>query len=595
MNKIPVNRNFVWTETFVNQLVSIGVKYACISPGSRNTPLTISFSKQKKIKCFVHIDERVSGFFALGLAKAANTPVAVVTTSGTATAELYPAIIEAYQQRIPLIICTADRPPEKLNTGANQTIIQRNLYRNHIRWFKNVWLRDLSERKIVSVKRIAIKAFKISSSQNKGPIHLNFPFRRPLEPDSYTDEISKELFDEISKPLILSDKIIEPDELRKKGKRLIDHISDKVSGNEKGLIITGPLVYNQKLITGINQLSKVTGYPILSDGISHLRFNNSAASKNVCVNYDTFLGSENFRKYHKAEFVLHFGRTPTSNILEEYLNFSNPARFIINEYGDLFDPSGKTKKAIRFNPVLFCEMLIEKLKANNTGKEKTNWQKVFEMADSLVEELKTGQLNKVGLKYEPKIISELVSSLPKNTNLMIGNSLPVRDFEWFASRTNKNIKVFFNRGASGIDGVTSTALGIASIQKPVILLTGDLSFLHDLNALISAKKSGTPLIIVLINNNGGGIFNSLPIASNKKVFKDFFITPHNLNIGKIVKSFGLEYFLIKSNLQIKLREALKKKSFVVLEIKTDSVLSTNFRKKIRSEAIKTLEKELFVK
>ena len=589
MNKIPVNRNFIWTETFANQLVSLGVKYACISPGSRSTPLTISFSKQKKIKCFVHIDERVSGFFALGLAKATNTPVVVITTSGTATAELYPAIIEAYQQRVPLIICTADRPSGMINTGANQTIIQRNLYRNHIRWFKNVKFRDLSERKIQSLKRIAIKAFNISSLQNKGPVHLNFPFRKPLEPDSYTEEISSELFDETRKPLILSDKTIEPDGLRKKGKRLIEYVSDKVSGNEKGLIIAGPLDYNQKLITGLNQLSKVTGYPILSDGISHLRFNNTASNKNVSVNYDTFLRSENFRINHKTEFVLHFGRTPTSTILEEFLTFSNPTKFIINDYGDLFDPSGITKKTIRFDPVLFCEMLIDKLKSNSLKNQKSDWQKDFEKADTLVEELKFRQLNKVGLKYEPKVISALLNSLPKNANLMIGNSLPVRDFEWFASKSDKNIKTFFNRGASGIDGVTSTALGIASVQKPMILLTGDLSFLHDLNALISAKKTGIPLVVVLINNNGGGIFNALPIASNKKVFKDFFITPHNLNIGKIVKSFGLDHFLIKGNLQVKLKEALKKKSLVVLEIKTDPLLSSNLRKKFRAEAIKKIE------
>lgn len=595
MNKIPVNRNFIWTETFVNQLVSLGVKYACITPGSRSTPLTISLSKQKKIKCFIHIDERVSGFFALGMAKATNTPVVVVTTSGTATAELYPAIIEAYQQRVPLIICTADRPPEMINTGANQTIIQRNLYKNHIRWFKNIWFRDISVSKILSIKRIAIKAFKVSSSQNKGPVHLNFPFRKPLEPDSFTDEISNELFEEVSKPLLLSNRSIEPDELRKKGKRLIDHIFDKVSVNEKGLIIAGPLEYNQKLIIGINQLSKITGYPILSDGISHLRFNNTSANKNVCVNYDTFLRSENFRKNHIPEFVLHFGRTPTSTILEEYLTFSNPSKFIINEYGDLFDPSGKAKKSIRFDPVLFCEMLIEKLKSNPLKDNKSEWQKDFEIADLLVEKLKIQQLNKIGLKYEPKIISELINSLPKNANLMIGNSLPVRDFDWFASKSNKNIKTFFNRGASGIDGVTSTALGIASIQKPVILLTGDLSFLHDLNALIAAKKMGIPLIVVLINNNGGGIFNALPIASNKKVFKEFFITPHNLNIGKIVKSFGLHYFLIKNNLQIKLKEVLKKKSFVVLEIKTDPLLSNNMRKKFRVDAIKKTNEELSIK
>ena len=597
MNRIPVNRNFIWTEIFVNQLVSLGVKYACISPGSRSTPLTISFSKQKKIKCFVHIDERVSGFFTMGLAKATNTPVAVVTTSGTATAELYPAIIEAYQQRIPLIICTADRPPEMINTGANQTIIQWNLYKNHIRWFKNVGIPYLTERKFSYLKKVTHKAFKISSHLNKGPVHLNFPFRKPLEPDTFTDEIDEELFNEIYKPISISSKSIKQIESRKKSKKIIDIISEKISGSQNGLIITGPLDYNPTLISKIKLLSKITGYPILADGISQLRFNNKKSDKNICVNYDTILRSEEFKKNYVPEIIIQFGRTPTSTILEDYLTISDHKRFIINEYGDLFDPSGKTKRAIQFDPVLFCESLIEKLQANYAARENNNWLKDFQKADALVEEIKNQQLKKLGLKYEPKVIWELFNILPNNSNLMIGNSLPVRDFDWFCGKIGINIKTFYNRGASGIDGITSTALGIASKINPLILLTGDLSFLHDSNALMAAKKLAIPLIVVIINNNGGGIFNALPIASNKKKFKDFFITPHNLNIGKIVKSFGLNHCLIKNktDFKYKLNETLKKKTFAVLEIKTDSILSNIFRKKFRTDAIKKLEKEFNTK
>ena len=597
MNRIPVNRNFIWTEIFVNQLVSLGVKYACISPGSRSTPLTISFSKQKKIKCFVHIDERVSGFFTMGLAKATNTPVAVVTTSGTATAELYPAIIEAYQQRIPLIICTADRPPEMINTGANQTIIQWNLYKNHIRWFKNVGIPYLTERKFSYLKKVTHKAFKISSHLNKGPVHLNFPFSKPLEPDTFTDEIDEELFNEIFKPISISSKSIKQIESRKKSKKIIDIISEKISGSQNGLIITGPLDYNPTLISKIKLLSKITGYPILADGISQLRFNNKKSDKNICVNYDTILRSEEFKKNYVPEIIIQFGRTPTSTILEDYLTISDHKRFIINEYGDLFDPSGKTKRAIQFDPVLFCESLIEKLQANYAARENNNWLKDFQKADALVEEIKNQQLKKLGLKYEPKVIWELFNILPNNSNLMIGNSLPVRDFDWFCGKIGINIKTFYNRGASGIDGITSTALGIASKINPLILLTGDLSFLHDSNALMAAKKLAIPLIVVIINNNGGGIFNALPIASNKKIFKDFFITPHNLNIGKIVKSFGLNHYLIKNktDFKYKLNETLKKKTFAVLEIKTDSILSNIFRKKFRTDAIKKLEKEFNTK
>ena len=191
--QIKINRNYIWSNILVDQLAECGVKYACISPGSRSTPLTYSISQNIKIKTFVQVDERSSGFFALGLAKKSNSPVIVITTSGTATAELYPAIIEAYQSRVPLIVCTADRPSYLRNTGANQTINQDNIYKNHIRFFYDTGLPDLTLKSIKKFKGLLIKAFDIANRTDKGPVHFNLPFEKPLEPDSFTDTIEEKL------------------------------------------------------------------------------------------------------------------------------------------------------------------------------------------------------------------------------------------------------------------------------------------------------------------------------------------------------------------------------------------------------------------
>ncbi|MCH7770715.1 MAG: 2-succinyl-5-enolpyruvyl-6-hydroxy-3-cyclohexene-1-carboxylic-acid synthase [Bacteroidetes bacterium] len=593
MSKKPVNRNFIWAQAFVNQLYGLGVRYACISPGSRSTPLTVAFANQKGIKCFVNIDERVSGFFALGLAKATDIPVTIVTTSGTATSELYPAIIEAFQQRVPLIICTADRPLELLNVGANQTINQWNLYRNHIRWFKNVGSPDLSAKKITSLRNTAIKAFEISSNKNKGPVHLNFPFRKPLEPNTFSDEIDADSLMEALKPITFKNKTTETSKLTKKEEKQVRNIANYIIEKPNGLIVVGPMGYDPTFRTKVKLLSKTTRYPIIAEGVSHIRFNNNKSDNFVCVNYDAFLRSTKFKKNHKPEFVLQFGRTVTSGILEKYLTVSNPLRFLINDFGDIFDPSNKSRPPLKFSPSAFIENLIQILKDKNLKRMKNYWIKDFETVDTLAEGIKTKLLKNSGIRIEPGIIQDVISIIPSNTKIMVGNSLPIRDFDGFIGKTTKNFEVYFNRGASGIDGVTSTALGIASIKKPTVLITGDLSFIHDLNALLPAKRYSIQLIVILINNNGGGIFEMLPISSNKKWFKEYFKTPHNLNISSIVKSFGLEHHIIKSkkDLQNKLNNSLKNKSFAVLEIKTDSDSSKKLRKNYWANAIKQIETE----
>lgn len=574
--QIKVNSNFIWANTFVKQLTSLGIKYACISPGSRSTPLTYSLAVNKKIKCFVNIDERSSAFFGLGLAKATGTPTIIVTTSGTATAELYPAIVEAYQQRIPLIICTADRPPVLIGTGANQTINQYNLYRNHIRWFRDVGLPSAKENSLHYLQKVALKAYKISIG-DKGPVHVNFPFAKPLEPFSYDAGIDEKLLNikpirDIKKETLYG-KLVKD--------RRLNKIAEIIMQCEKGLIIVGPMEYDEKAIKNIKVLSEISKYPILADGVSHFRFKVSKTAKNIISNYNSFLLSSAFCKKYKPEFILHFGGTPTSTNLLNYLADCDAERYQVNEFGDLNDPSRNTKLILNYRAGLYTGTIIDLLNKENFSRKKSIWFTSFAKAEKISEKVTSDLLTENNKLNEPKIILELVKLLQSKTNLFIGNSLPIRDFDYFSATSSKLFYLFFNRGASGIDGVVSTALGVAKIRKPTVLITGDLTFLHDLSAMIMAKNNNIPLILVLINNNGGGIFQTLPISRKKKLLKEYFITPHNLNIDEIVQAFGIKYKLIKNKNELK--NALKNLNIkvpIVLEVRTNANESAKLRKKI---------------
>jgi len=586
--KIRVNRNNFAAKVFIDQLISLGVTHACISPGSRSTPLTYALSENRRIKSFIHFDERSSAFFALGLAKATEEPVIVITTSGTAVAELYPAIIEAYMQRVPLIVCTADRPPELIGTGANQTINQRNIFKNHIRWFKDLGLPLLSKSGLQYFQKVAIKAFQKSLIDDKGPVHLNFPFRKPLEPSVFTDEVSKEIFS-LKPQKVIQNKTNEVS-VRS---RAISKLVDELESQKRGLIIVGPMDYNQNSIVQIKKLSALLKYPILADGLSQLRFGVTEKDKNVLCNSNFFLQVKSFIDENDPEIILQFGRTPTSSALEKFLTETKANRYLINQYGDKFDPSRNAKKIFSIDPKVFCEGIVSRLKSKKFNRGKSAWQNKFVKAEGTCEKIKLKYLDKPALN-EPSIILETINTIPSGSHIFIGNSLPVRDLDHFLSNTAKKLTIYFNRGASGIDGVTSSALGIAAGKKHTFLITGDLSFLHDLGALSLASKYSAPLTIVLINNNGGGIFESLPIAKSEKIIKEYFTTPHNLNLSEIVKSFGISYSLINNRAKLKnhILKSLTKKSTSVLEVKTDAGKSVEIRKNYLEEVQKKLNKEL---
>lgn len=573
--QIKVNRNYVWANVFIDQLAECGVKYACISPGSRSTPLTYALSQNKKIKSYVIVDERTSGFFALGIAKQTNSPVILVTTSGTAAAELYPAIIEAFQNRAPLIICTADRPAYLRNSGANQTINQDNLYKNHIRFFYDAGLPKLDPNKIYQLKRNALNAFNYSLKNDRGPVHINFPFEKPLEPDSYTDNVEEKI---ITASLPSKEFSNLKETQIKFPQKDIKPIQSLLKKNSFGLITVGPGNFSEQFLTLLENFSIKFSLPIFADASSGLGFKSKKLS-NLISNVDAIIRCNSFRQTFSPEFNFHFGRTATSPKLEEYLTNAKTRRFIINQFGDMFDTSRKSK-VIKIEEE---EFLLSFIDSDYIIKDKSS--KILnqiKLLDEEIENIKSSVILNRKKLNEPAILIDILNSIPPDSNLMIGNSVPIRDLDFFSSSIRKNINVFQNRGASGIDGIISTALGISATSKnPTYLVIGDLSFYYDVNSLMIAKKYNIPLITILINNNGGAIFRFLPIANHKNVFEKFFLTPTNLSFKKLTEAFEADYKELKSRQDIlnHIKVSSVRKKPAVFEIKTNSEYSLSVRKK----------------
>lgn len=583
--QIKVNRNYVWANILVDQLAEFGVKYACISPGSRSTPLTYTLSQKRKITTYAIIDERSSGFFALGIAKQTDSPVVVVTTSGTAAAELYPAIIEAYQNRVPLIICTADRPAYLRNSGANQTINQDNLYKNHIRFFYDAGLPKLKLKDIDNLKKQIRNAFDICFFKNKGPVHINFPFEKPLEPNTYTDEIEENI---ISESIPIEFNLNQKPADDKKLKADISKAIKLILKSPPLLITVGPGNFSEKFTQLLENFSTKFAIPIFADASSGLAFKPNKLL-NLVTNFDALIRSDSFKNLFVPRLSFHFGRTATSKNLEEYLSDSRVKRFVVNRFGDMFDTYQKAD-VIKISEEDFIELML-KIEFSPSDKSFKNLA-LLKSLDDKIEEIKTSILFNTDKLNEPSILINILNSIPPNSNLMIGNSIPIRDMDFFASSITKNINVFQNRGASGIDGVTSTAMGICIKSKnPTYLITGDLAFYYDINSLLLAKQYEIPLITILINNNGGGIFRFLPISEHKEVFEKYFLTPTHLSFKEIVQAFGIDYKELKSHQDIltHIKVSNIRKKAVVFEIKTNSEFSLSIRKKYWKKVNKFIE------
>jgi len=432
---------------------------------------------------------------------------------------------------------------------------------------------------LINFRKTAAQAFYISTKSDNGPVHINFPFEKPLGPNTFNTEIDKRIF-----RLAKKEKISIGTGTNSFSITGLKSISKKIVTSKKGWIIAGPMELNQFLIKKIILLSELTGFPVLADGISNLRWINS---ERIFSNYNLFYKSTTFFEKNIPELIIQFGRTPTSMILEKFFQNKKISIYSIDKFGDRFDSGNKSVKIIKADPGEFCDNVLNQIKKENN--DTPTYFEQIQFAESTSEKIKNRYLSTKNFKLEPVLLYNIIRNLPAKTRVIIGNSLPVRDLDNFI-KENHEIEFYFNRGASGIDGVTSTAAGVASQGVTTVLITGDLSFLHDLNALMVMKKYPLPLTIFVINNNGGAIFNSLPAASGNKLIDKFFITPHNLKIGEIVTSFGLKYVEVKSidELTYISMNVNEKKACAVVEIKTNPVKSKKFREKIFTKVEKQI-------
>ncbi len=550
------NRNVLWASVIVEELARSGLDAVCIAPGSRSTPLTVAFMQHPSIETFIHLDERCAAFFALGRAMASQKPVAVLCTSGTATANFFPAIIEAQQSHVPLLILTTDRPPELRHSGANQTIDQIKLYGDQVLWAVDVALPEAepSPLTIRNLQTLACRAYACADGMVKGVVHLNFPFRKPLEPTSVSTDNTTlpEMRDESEPFTSFSRGRIVP------SSQQINTLAAIIENHEQGIIVCGPNCPSGEFPKAINALSKISSYPILADPLSGLRFDQNQGGT-VIGAYDTFLHPA----FPQPDVILRFGKVPTSTSLNTYIGASNADYFVqVAENGVWADDSHRTTHFVHADAALLCQEVSQLLTPREAGwqsqfieNERTVWQ-VFENYDAF---------------FDGQVLHDIVDLLPDGANLFIGNSLPVRHLDQFAKPSEKSIHIYGNRGASGIDGIISSALGVkSSTNQPTILVIGDISFYHDMNGLLSAKNH--PITIVLLNNNGGGIFHRLPISNFEPPFTEAFLTPHHLNFEPAAQMYGLDFVRVvdKTSFKKAFTESISSSQSTIIEVKTDA-------------------------
>jgi 2-succinyl-5-enolpyruvyl-6-hydroxy-3-cyclohexene-1-carboxylate synthase len=517
-----------YTAAFVAELVYTGVTEVVISPGSRSTPMAMVMAEHPELNVHIHIDERSAAFFALGMAKASQKPVAILCTSGTAAANYYPAIVEAHYSRVPLIVLTADRPHELRDVGAPQAIDQNQLYGNHVKWFAEMALPEKSDGMIRYVRTVCARAAAVATQAPAGPVHLNFPFREPLIP-----KLDENLFTVSERPngyvkIQNGELVIGQDQLKE--------IATTLQSYEKGIIVCGQ-IENEDFSEAVTQLASTLKFPILADPLSQLRSGNHN-SECIIESYDTFLRNDDAKSFLKPDVVLRFGAMPVSKALTIFLKENHDAiQFVIDGGAGWRDPAVLSTNMVYCNEARFCEGITPYVTHASNTVNLDNWLKINDLTK---ENMEVSIRDSVELN-ESKLFNQLAQILPAGATLFVGNSMPIRDLDSFFYMNDKSIRIMANRGANGIDGTISTALGAAVFSGPLYLVVGDLTFFHDLNGLLAAKLYEIDIRIIVVNNNGGGIFSFLPQSEHPKQFELLFGTPINLDYEHAVRMYNGEF------------------------------------------------------
>jgi 2-succinyl-5-enolpyruvyl-6-hydroxy-3-cyclohexene-1-carboxylate synthase len=534
--------------TFVDELAAQGIEYACLSPGSRSAPIAMALQRHPRIKVIVQIDERSSSFFGLGLGKATGKPAVLLCTSGTAAAEFHAAVVEASYSRTPLIVLTADRPPELRDVGANQAIDQQHLYGSAVRWFFDPGTPVDIPGAPRMWRRLAARAVAEAAG---GPVHLNLPFREPLvPPPGQVPSAQGDAAQSITSGRILPT----PAQLAS--------LASALQRARRPLVVAGEMRDGERLAPALTRL----GLPVLAEPGSQLR---RPETGGAVESYEALLRA-GWSLEHGPDLVIRVGGTPTSRAMNAWLAAAAAPTFLIDPDHLWRDQDQVARYVVACDP----QALLEALPPVSRTTWRDEWVSAGKKAGAAI----SATLISTPL-HEGHIVRALASRMPDSAQVFIGSSMPIRAADSFWPLARSQQRFYGNRGASGIDGLVSTGLGIATGRSavPTILLLGDLSLYHDMNGLWAIGRHAVKATIVVCDNNGGGVFNFLPQAQHPDVFEEIFATPLGLDFAQVARLYGLVYSPVteRSGLEPAISDAIDKSTptMVVVKFKRDDSVS----------------------
>ena len=566
MSTRPEDLQATFCATLVDEWVRAGVEHAVVAPGSRSTPLVLALAADDRLRVHVHHDERSAGFLAIGLALATWEPVVVVTTSGTAAVELHPAVVEADLAQVPLLVCTADRPPELVDVGAPQAIDQVHLYGRSVRWFHAPGVADAAASS--RWRSVAARAYAEATGSNPGPVHLNLAFREPLVGRSQDLPPGRAVegggwtwrppLQEPTDPVI--------------------SVREDLAGR-RGVLVAGA---GSGRGEAVDEIARALGWPVLAAPQARVWSEPSATVPAADALLRTALADE-----LRPEVIVHLGGPLASRVVGEWLAAAGAPEIVVAGDGRWIDPHGTASVVLGVDP---GEQLVAWLgelsdvRPVDDGAWRERWERAGEQAASAVA---TALAAETALN-EPQVARTLVGALPEHAHLVISSSMPIRDVEWYVE-PGVPVSVYANRGANGIDGVVSTAVGVGlATGSPTALLIGDIALLHDSNGLLGARDRDVDLVVVVVDNDGGGIFSFLPQADPDAVspdrFEELYGTPHGLDLVALARAYGVAARPVESadELTSAIEVALEAGGVHVLVARTDRRANVELHRRLNA-------------
>ncbi len=555
----------------LDELVLCGVRHVCLSPGSRSTPLVVAATADPRLRVHVSIDERSSAFLAVGIARASGVPAVVLSTSGTAAANFLPAVTEASNASVPLLVVTADRPPELRGTGANQTIDQVKVYGDAVRWFCETGVPDDRVPLARYWRSLASRAWAETTARDPGPVHVNVCFREPLTSSS-DDRVVEGLegrpgglpWTALTRaPSVPSDADVE-------------WLAGVVRSTERGLILAGA---GEVEPAGVHALAAAAGWPVLAEPSSGLRSGPHAIST-----YEALLRS-GWADDHRPDFVLRTGKIGISRVVNAFFRDGDQA--LVDAGGRWLDPERGAHRIVAAEPGPLCAEVAKAVRRDESA-----WLGEWLGAERAVRSAIDRVLDARDEVSEPRIARDLAAHAPDGATLVVAASMPVRDLDWFMA-PREGLRVTGNRGANGIDGFVSTALGVTlATEGPVLVLAGDLSMLHDQNGLLLTRNEDIDAVFVVLNNDGGGIFSFLPQADAVPDFERTFATPHAIDFSRLADVYGVEHHLLADAAALpgRLDAAITTGGVHLIEARTDRAANVELHRELWATVAAALER-----